>query len=118
MYAFEYIRKYKNKHVKRNRPVMYDGELMRISRTSGDGLVLRSQTICHARDKFLTIVPDENYLKSIEMMETAIEALISNGEDLWNDVYEDEALDPDEITKHMRRFVSGLKRKVKHLEVK
>lgn len=114
--AFEYIRKYKNKDVKRNRLVMYDGELMRIANTSGDGLKLRSQVLCHANDDYLTIVPDENYLKAIEMLDEAIEMLISNGEDLWNDVENSETLDRKEIVKQMRRLSYSLIRKVKYLE--
>lgn len=107
MASFEYVRR-KNKDVKRNRHVLYDGQLMRIANTSHDGLKLRREIVCHANDPSLTIVPDENYKEAIHMLGEAVEMLISNGENMWSDVEESESLDRHEISKIMRRIADSL----------
>ena len=111
---FKLVRR-KNPMVKRDRLVMYDGELMRIANTSGDGLKLRKQILCHANDEHLTIIADKNYLKAVEMIESAVESVISNWEDTWDDI-EDEKLDYAIICKHMRQFTKSLKYKVRQLD--
>ena len=62
MYNFEHIRKHKNPLVKRDGLCLYDGQLMRMARTHGDGLVLRKEIFCHAQDPHLLIHKSQGYM--------------------------------------------------------
>jgi hypothetical protein len=108
---FQYVRK-KNPLVKRNRLVLYNSQLMRIANTSGDGLKLRSQILCHAKDPDLVIRPSTDFLRAVDMLDTAVEMCISNGEGVWDSIDESEYTDRKQISKIMRQFVRQLQHNV------
>lgn len=60
MTSIEYIRKYKEPRAKIGLRVTYAGHPYRIANTSGDGLKLRSEILCHAKDDLLDYEPDKD----------------------------------------------------------
>ena len=113
MNQFEHIRKYKNKHVWRNRLCLYGNQLMRIVGTTDTGdIILRNQVICHPQDPELRIIQERDLLSAVQILSSAIRDVIKTQpyEWIWDDV------DDEEQVEHiMKHWVDELELNIKML---
>lgn len=106
MKKWDLVRK-KNPKAKRNRLVVHEGNLMRMSHCDGDGVLLRWQSWIHPACDSLVMERTPAIEAAVNLLSVAVERLI-------NDMDNGGQLD-ETTAKEMRRMVADQKRKYSYL---